>query len=267
MDTSHRNNTDVLTLVQLTDTHLTASDTALRGIDTGRTLAAVIKRAAGWIQRADHLVLTGDLTHDGLVSSAERLRASLVPFRVPYSYLPGNHDDPANLDIALGGSAQNWPRVVSIKGWRLILLNSHRPGHEGGEIGVEQLERLNALLLNESDTPTLVAVHHHPAPVGSPWLDAIALADGAALLKQLGKFPQVRGLLFGHVHQEIDIRIGSLRLIGSPSTCMQFEPRSETAHSDRRLPGFRWLVLKPDGEVLTGVERIGDWPGAQVPQV
>ncbi len=266
MTDTERRSADAL-LVQLTDTHLCAQPgTRLRGIDPERTLAAVVALATPWLQRADHVVLTGDLTHDGSVAGARRLGALLEPFGAPISHLPGNHDDPATLCAALGGQPEAWPRCVRIQGWDLILLNSHVPGQEGGWLGAPQRDQLAAWLDDAPQRPTLVALHHHPVPVGSAWMDAMVLADGDALMELLRPRPWVRGVLFGHVHQRFEAREGQLSVLGSPSTCMQFEPRSTTSHSDRRLPGFRWLKLRADGTLESGVERIAAWPDATAPQ-
>lgn len=248
-------------LVQITDTHLSAvPDTRLRGIDPAHTLAAVFELATPWLDTADHILLTGDLTHDGRIEGADHLRSLLDPFGKPFSFLPGNHDNPTTLERALGDRPACWPWQVQIKEWDLISLNSSIPGREGGELGGAQRERLAELLGTDTSRPTLIALHHHPTPVGSPWMDAMGLADGDALLELLQRHPQVRGVLFGHVHQLFDTRIGCLRVLGTPSTCMQFKPNSHSSRSDQRLPGFRWLILGADGTIETGVERLKAWP-------
>lgn len=254
-------------LVQITDTHLSASPAArLRGIDAARTLDAVIELAAPWLHAADHLVLTGDLTHDGSSEGARRLHTRLTPLGIPISHLPGNHDDPVTLASVFGGRSDGWPRLVSVKGWDLLLLNSCIADQEGGRIGGPQREHLAALLSSgDENRPALVALHHHPVPVGSAWMDAMALDDGAQLLELLARHPRARGVLFGHVHQTFDERIGSLRVLGSPSTCMQFEPHSRDSRSDHRLPGFRWLNLRDGGEIVSGVERLTAWPDHNPP--
>lgn len=253
-------------LVQITDTHLSETpETRLRGIDPTRTLQAVIELATPWLHRADHIVLTGDLTHDGRMRGAHRLHTLIAPFGKPLSHLPGNHDDPATLAQALGGDPGEWPRRVRIQGWDLILLNSRLPGCDGGRIGEAQREQLAEWLQQASQRPALIALHHHPVPIGSPWMDAMAADDGEQLLTLLRQHPHVRGVLFGHIHQRFEAETAQLRLLGSPSTCMQFEPHSTSSHSDRRLPGFRWLQLGADGSIDTGVERLSAWPDGAAP--
>ena len=100
-----------------------------------------------------------------------------------------------------------------------------------------------------------MCLHHQPVPVGCEWLDEQMVADARAFFEVLGRFPHVRAVLWGHVHQELDRRKDDLRLLCSPSTCVQFLPGQEDFAVDTLAPGYRWLELEPDGNVRTGVSR------------
>ena len=52
-----------------------------------------------------------------------------------------------------------------------------------------------------------------------------------------------------------DRRHGLLPLLGTPSTCFQFRPRSAAFSIDDAAPGHRWLHLFSDGRVGTEVGR------------
>ncbi len=73
-------------------------------------------------------------------------------------------------------------------------------------------------------------------------------------------YPQVKGLLWGHVHQSLDkdypTAFGQLQLMATPSTCIQFKPKSSYFALDAKQPGYRLLELKPDGSILTNVYRV-----------
>ena len=47
-----------------------------------------------------------------------------------------------------------------------------------------------------------------------------------------------------------------VRLLSTPSTCIQFEPQSEDFSIDTLAPGYRWLTLNPDGSLDTGISRV-----------
>ena len=93
-----------------------------------------------------------------------------------------------------------------------------------------------------------------PAAVGSAWLDAIGLADAAAFWNIVDRHPQVKGVLWGHAHQAFAGRRGNVKLLGTPSTCLQFLPQSDDFAIDTRGPGWRWLELRDDGTLDSAVE-------------
>jgi Icc protein len=64
----------------------------------------------------------------------------------------------------------------------------------------------------------------------------------------------VKGILWGHVHQSYDGQLGEIRLMGTPSTCVQFKPLVDDFELDTRPPGFRLLTLNADGQIETQVE-------------
>jgi Icc protein len=96
--------------------------------------------------------------------------------------------------------------------------------------------------------------------VGSPWLDEIRLNNAEDLFAILDHQPQVRGLVFGHIHQAFSAERKGVALLGAPSTCIQFLPGSQDFALDAATPGFRWLELHPDGGIDTGIERIAGYP-------
>jgi 3',5'-cyclic-AMP phosphodiesterase len=87
-------------------------------------------------------------------------------------------------------------------------------------------------------------------------MDSIGLRNPEALFAVLDRFPQVRAVLWGHVHQEYDQLRNGVRLLASPSTCIQFAPDSVEFKVDSTAPGYRWLRLHADGRLETGVSRV-----------
>ena len=52
-----------------------------------------------------------------------------------------------------------------------------------------------------------------------------------------------------------------IKMMASPSTCIQFLPMSDEFAVDPIPPGYRWLELHPDGRIVTGIRRIEEIPG------
>lgn len=93
----------------------------------------------------------------------------------------------------------------------------------------------------------------------------MAIDNPDPLFEIIDQAEQVRGMLWGHIHQTFEGQRGSVRLMGSPSTCVQFTPLSETFAVDEEPPGFRLLALLPNGEIRSQVVRIDSLPqGLQV---
>lgn len=243
-------------LVQLSDSHLFAeADATLVGMNTRESLQRVIDLVREQQPRVDLLLATGDLSQDGTLASYQHFREMTASFGVPTRWIPGNHDEPQIMAHAALHSDLLEP-VVDIGNWRITLLDSAVPGSVPGYLQDSQLQLLAQALSEAPHRHHLVCFHHHPVPIGCAWMDPIGLRNPEALFAVLDRFPQVRAVLWGHVHQEIDRERNGVRLLASPSTCIQFAPGSEDFNVSTEAPGYRWLRLHADGRLETGVERV-----------
>ena len=251
--------TDAALLVQLSDSHLFAEDDGqLLGMNTRQSLRKVIELVQRQQPDIDLLIATGDLSQDGTLESYQQFRALTAGFEVPTRWIPGNHDEPRIMAEAAVGTAFLEP-VVDVGNWRVTLLDSAVPGSVPGYLQEEQLELLVRALSEAPERHHLVCFHHHPVPIGCAWMEPIGLRNPEALFAVLDRFPQARAVLWGHVHQEIDRPRNGVRLIASPSTCIQFEPGSQDFKVGTQAPGYRWLKLLANGDIETGVERVTDF--------
>lgn len=255
MPSAALNSSSVL-LVQLSDSHLFAeADGALLGMTTRASLTAVVDRVLAEQPQIDLVLATGDLSQDGTVQSYEAFRQASDRLDAPKRWLPGNHDELREMAIAAQQSNVLDP-VVDIGNWRVTMLDSAVPGSVPGYLEDKQLQLLAQALSEAPQRHHLICLHHHPVPIGAAWMAPIGLRNPEALFSVLERFPQARALLWGHVHQEFDQMHEGLRLMASPSTCIQFAPNSEDFALDSKAPGYRWLRLFDDGQIETGVSRI-----------
>ncbi|QRY79915.1 3',5'-cyclic-AMP phosphodiesterase [Pseudomonas sp. PDNC002] len=249
---------DSVLVIQLSDSHLFAEgDGRLLGMDTADSLTQVVRLVVEEQPRIDLVLATGDLSQDGSLESYQRFRSISAPIDAPSRWFPGNHDETAPMREAAAGSDLLDP-VVDLGAWRVILLDSTIPGAVPGQVTDEQVALLESAIQAAPDKHLLISFHHHPVPIDSQWMDRIGIYNPEKLFAVLDRYPNVRCLLWGHVHQEIDRMRGDVRLLASPSTCVQFTPGSEDFCVDSLAPGYRWLRLQPDGEVQTGVSRVTD---------
>lgn len=252
----------VVRVVQLTDTHLCARrGGTLLGMDTDHSLQAVIDLVLAERPVIDLVLATGDLSDQGARSAYQRLPGYFDQITGSHYWLPGNHDDRGVIESVTSEVTRLYGEIQT-PGWQIIMLDSQVPGEVGGELGPAELARLEGALEAAAAVGrfSLVCLHHQPVPVGCEWLDEQMVADAEAFFAILDRFPGVRGVLWGHVHQQIDTPRGGLTLMASPSTCVQFAPGSAGFKADPAPPGYRWLDLHPDGSIETGVSRVYNVP-------
>lgn len=255
MPSAPLNSSSVL-VVQLSDSHLFAeAHGQLLGMKTADSLKAVIDLVLAEQPAIDLVLATGDLSQDGTVASYQTFRESSELIQAPKRWLPGNHDELREMAIAAQQSDFLEP-VVDVGNWRITMLDSAVPGSVPGYLEDKQLQLLAQSLSEAPQRHHLVCLHHHPVPIGAAWMELIGLRNPEALFAVLERFPQVKALLWGHVHQEFDQLRQGVRLMASPSTCIQFAPQSEDFKLDSRAPGYRWLRLHDDGQIETAVSRI-----------
>lgn len=243
-------------LVQLSDSHLFAeADGRLLGMDTCDSLQRVIALVEQEQPRIDLVLATGDLSQDGSLASYQRFRQLTDSLAPQVRWFPGNHDEPAAMQAACAGTAL-LDSVLDIGQWRIILLDSSIVGAVPGYFAEEQLSLLDQALDSAGARHVLVSFHHHPVSIGCRWMEPIGIRNPQALFARLVGRSQVKALLWGHVHQEFDQQLHGMRLLASPSTCVQFAPGSEDFQVDHEAPGYRWLRLHDDGRLDTGVSRV-----------
>jgi 3',5'-cyclic-AMP phosphodiesterase len=249
-----------LRLLQFSDPHLFGTaEGALRGVATLPALKATMAHAERYFRAPDALLLTGDLVQDDAGGYA-LLRATFESSRVPVYCLPGNHDIPESMNATLSGAPFQVGGEFIAAGWLVVMLDTWKANSAGGRLGEPQLANLESLLARHPDLHVLLCLHHHPLPMESRWLDKVGLEDAAAFLALIARSPQVRGVLWGHVHQSLDRFLNGVRFMASPATCAQFLPRSADFALDRRPPGYRVLELLEDGSIATEVVWVESTP-------
>jgi 3',5'-cyclic-AMP phosphodiesterase len=246
-------NQSAIRLLQITDTHLLGSrDGLLRGIPTFANLQAVYAHAQQHFHDGDGVLLTGDLVQDE-AAGYTLIREVFQTSTVPVYCLPGNHDLPDAMHDTLAKPPFVHDDHIIMNEWLLLMLNSWQAKSAGGALGKAQLQRMNQLLTQHADRHTLICLHHHPIRMHSDWLDEVGLQDAAAFRACVANHAQVRGVLWGHVHQQLDQHIDGVHYMATPATCSQFLPHSSDFALDNKPPGYRILQLGADGSIGTDV--------------
>ena len=246
-----------ITIAQVTDMHLFASEQQqLLGISTTESFHAVVERLKKLREELDLLLLTGDLSGDGTPQSYGNLQNLLSPLFLPSYWIPGNNDDFATMNGALNLGLVSRRKCFERGGWNFILLDSSVAGKINGYLRDETLKWLDLQLSLIVDKPTAIALHHPPFKINSRWLDRTSLRNPEEFFAVLDKYPHVRLVFFGHIHQEFYSQRRGVDYLGTPSTCVQFQPGSKKFALDNKPPGFRLMKLYPNGTWESWVERV-----------
>jgi 3',5'-cyclic-AMP phosphodiesterase len=243
----------VLRLTHITDPHLYGGESdMLRGIATLPSLEATLAHARQRDWPPDAVLVTGDLVQDDPRGYAH-FRRLFGALQLPVLCLPGNHDEPQTMRRELDCAPFVVGGVVDLGLWRIVLLDSTIAGSAAGRLGAQALAALRSALAAAPQRHALVCLHHHPVPMASRWLDRVGLQNADEFFDVIDRHPNVRGIVWGHVHQPHDALRKEVRLLATPSTCAQFLPRSDQFAIDQLPPAYRTLELKADGSIVTEV--------------
>ncbi|MCP5419802.1 MAG: metallophosphoesterase [Gammaproteobacteria bacterium] len=245
-----------LRIIQISDLHLQAqAHGRLWEVDVDWGLTAVLEQLTAYRWPPDFLLATGDLVQDD-DAAYPRLRDALESLGAPVYCLPGNHDVPERMKAILRDGAVCHRRHIIDEYWQFILLDSTLPDSPAGYLADTELDFLDRTLRAYPRHHAMVCLHHPPVSIGGAWLDSM-VGNGEDLFAVVDRYPQVRAIVWGHIHQEFSTQRGGMALLGAPSTCLQFKPGVADAQADDVPPGYRWFRLYPDGRLDTGVERVG----------
>ncbi len=244
-------------LLQITDCHLGSQpNEELLGLNTDESLRDVLQLLHGQ-ENPDMILCTGDISNDGGVASYERFVAYVREYfpETPLAWLPGNHDDPTNMDLVKDLPIE---AHCATGGWNFIFLDSKIPMEEGGELQPSELRRMEDELQKHPDAPTIVFLHHQAVDVGSAWVDQYTINNQSEFFEILDRYDNVKAVSWGHVHQEFNSNRDGVALFATPSTCVQFVPNRDDFQVDRQMPGYRHYKLYPDGRFTTKVHRVSE---------
>ena len=239
-------------IAQVSDCHLSADpQTQYRGINPHHNLKTLMQKVKA--MQPDLLLASGDLSEDGSQASYQLLQQYLTLDGVPVLALPGNHDDAVLLAGVFPDSPVDSIRVSEHGPWQIIRLNSCLPGKPEGRLGERVLTELECLLGNKKQRPRLIAVHHQPIPIGSPWIDKYPLLEPEAFLQLIDHYTDVKAVLWGHIHQAFETGRNGTAMLGGPSSAINGLPGAQKFTADPLGPACRWLELMADGTIQTGI--------------
>ncbi|MGW6983689.1 metallophosphoesterase [Streptomyces sp. NPDC054932] len=188
----------MIVIAHLSDVHL---DGDRRAADRTR---AVMEYLDALPHDLDAVLVSGDIADHGEAAEYEEA-AKLLRSRHPLVVCPGNHDERAAFRRGLLGeeSPSTGPvdRVLRGEGFVLAACDSSVPGEHHGFLEESTLAWLDGVLTDTPrETPVLVAFHHPPVPLHTPYVDGIRQFGEERLAALVERHPHLTAFLCGHAH-------------------------------------------------------------------
>jgi Icc protein len=167
--------------------------------------------------KPDAILITGDVTEDGLKSQFETAAIELKRLKTRnFIFVSGNHDY-RSTGYLLFRQCFPLTQVTELENDVVILvLSSARPDRDDGEVGHRQNLWLERTLARHKDKMKIVAIHHHVVPVPDTGADQITVVDAGDVLRSLVK-SKVNLVLCGHRHRPWHWRIEDMRVVHAGS--------------------------------------------------
>ncbi|WP_399924503.1 metallophosphoesterase [Streptomyces kanamyceticus] len=245
-------------IAHVSDTHI---DT--REEDGGRSVArtrAVMEYLNALPYDLDAVIVTGDIADHAAPSEYEAAR-ELLATRHPLLTCPGNHDDRAAFRAHLLGEPASTAPVNHSRTtprFTLALCDTSVPGEDHGRLADETLTWLtNTLAAAPAEVPALIAFHHPPTTLHTPYVDEIRQFDEARLAALTARHPNITAFLAGHAHTPAATTFADRPLLVAPGVVstlrLPWEPQTHATHHVHRdlPPAVAFHVLDETGRLTT----------------
>lgn len=192
-----------LKFVVMSDLHLVGEGALSMTLDTSDRLERAVDAVIDRYSDADFCILAGDLADHGEAVAYERLKSIVARLPIPVHITLGNHDDrPTFLSVFgehFAAETGKVDKVIDVKGYRVIMLDSSEPGRVDGVLEPAQIDWLRARLAEAMDRPVVVVLHHNANALHIN-SDLIRMLEPTAFIAALKTHPDVRQVIAGHVH-------------------------------------------------------------------
>ena len=163
----------------------------------------------------DVIVITGDLTNEGLMKEYEKCKSLLTKFNTKKIIsISGNHDY-RNTGYLLFKKFFPFETVNELDDdVVLVTVGTARPDRNEGEVGYRQNLWLERTMKKYKDKVKIVAMHHHLIPIPDTGSDQLTVVDAGDILRTVLD-TQVDVVLCGHKHRPWAWNFGKLTVINA----------------------------------------------------
>ncbi len=163
----------------------------------------------------DVIVITGDLTNEGLMKEYEKCKSLLTKFNTKKIIsISGNHDY-RNTGYLLFKKFFPFQTVNELDDdVVLVTVGTARPDRNEGEVGYRQNLWLERTMKKYKDKVKIVAMHHHLIPIPDTGSDQLTVVDAGDILRTVLD-TQVDVVLCGHKHRPWAWNFGKLTVVNA----------------------------------------------------
>jgi len=163
----------------------------------------------------DVIVITGDLTNEGLMKEYEKCKSLLTQFNTKKIIsVSGNHDY-RNTGYLLFKKFFPFETVNELDNdVVLVTVGTARPDRNNGEVGYRQNLWLERTMKKYKDKIKIVAMHHHLIPIPDTGSDQLTVVDAGDVLRTVLN-SQVDLVLCGHKHRPWAWNFGKLIVVNA----------------------------------------------------
>ncbi|MEM7333081.1 MAG: metallophosphoesterase [Chloroflexota bacterium] len=256
---------EIVYFVQISDSHIGPSvDYERHGHNPYKCLAALVEHINGLPTKPDFIIHTGDVVTDP-DSDSYRLAADVFSnLHAPIYFVNGNHDKardihrflPMGPKQILSKNLDVLTYAFEVKNYRFLVIDARGPD-EIDPHGLLSDEMLTILRSETSmDGPPLTLFSHFPVqPMNSIWMDAYMLIiNGQKMHEMLVPIRErVRGVFYGHIHQNMQTLKDGILYVAAGSTFSQFSawPDDATTGFDPlHPPAYNFVHLMPKQTII-----------------
>ncbi|MFB7464813.1 metallophosphoesterase [Streptomyces sp. NPDC056224] len=246
----------MIVIAHLSDIHL---DGGPRAADRTR---AVMEYLDALPYDLDAVLVSGDIADHAAPAEYEEA-AELLRSRHPLVVCPGNHDERVAFRQGMSGegadaSAAPVDQVLRGDGFVLAVCDSSVPGEDHGLLEESTLAWLDGVLSDTPrETPVLVAFHHPPVPLHTPYVDGIRQFGEERLAALAERHPHLSAFLCGHAHTAAATTFAGRPLLVAPGVVSALRlPWEIQTGPDHHVhldepPAVAFHVLGEDGRLTT----------------
>ncbi len=175
--------------------------------------------------KPDVVVLTGDLTWNGLLEEYSLAKEYLEKLECKHLLIGGGNHDYKLTGFLLLNKFFPRPEVLVTEDAVVCYISTSRPDRDDGEVGHRQLLWIREIMKKYKNKFKVVAMHHHLVPIPDTGTSQNLVLDAGDVLKVLIE-SGVNLVLCGHKHRPWKTKIEDMHILNAGSV------------SSRRLRGF-----------------------------